>query len=255
MPDIATPLNVETRRRERRLAFSLPISLLAFVLFYKLSQRDWTSPPMPWDQRVTRWIQAIRPPGMRRFMLAVSWPGWPPRNWALTIIGALALFRGGFRVAPWIVLAALPVEGAVTGMKYWINRERPIRPSPAPRFWPSDPSFPSGHTVQYTLLFGFMAHLARLYVHQQMVRRLLLTMSGLFVLLIGPSRIYLGHHWPTDVLAGYSLGLGLLFSFVQLYELVRLKTRHRPSMQTATDAVPTMQAGKPGFRWLGLRSV
>ena len=88
-----------------------------------------------------------------------------------------------------------------------------------------------------------------------MVRRLLLTISGAFVLLIGPSRIYLGHHWPTDVLAGYSLGLGLLFSFVQLYELVRLKTRHRPSMQTATDAVPIMQAGKPGFHWLSLRRV
>jgi membrane-associated phospholipid phosphatase len=252
MPAIVAPIARETRRRERLLAFSLPISVVAFVIFYKLAQRDWASPPMPWDQRLTRWVQGVHLPGLRRMMLLVSWPGWPPQNWALTTLAAIVLFRAGFRAAPWIVLAALPVEAAVTGLKYGVNRERPIRPTPGPRFWPSDPSFPSGHTVQYTLVLGFLAHLTRLYVHRQLARRLALSILGLLIALIGPSRIYLGHHWPTDVVAGYSLGMGLLFSFVQLYELLRLKTRMRPAMQTATDAVsPRVPPGQDSL-WLNL---
>jgi undecaprenyl-diphosphatase len=250
MPATNTPVERETRRRERRLALSLPISLIAFVIFYLLAQRDWRAPPMPWDERLTRWIQSVQSPRIRRLMLWISWPGWPPQNWALTTLTAAALFRGGFRVAPWIVLAALPVEAAVTSLKYYVNRDRPLRPNPAPRFWPADPSFPSGHTVQYTLVLGFLAHLTRLYVHHVPARRIGLSILGLLVALIGPSRIYLGHHWPTDVLAGYSLGLGLLFSFVQMYELMRLKVRNRPEMQTATDAVSTPVPTRQGLHWL-----
>jgi hypothetical protein len=52
------------------------------------------------------------------------------------------------------------------------------------------------------------------------------------------------------VLAGYSLGLGLLFSFVQMYELMRLKVRNRPEMQTATDAVSTPVPTRQGLHWL-----
>jgi undecaprenyl-diphosphatase len=250
MPATVTPIDRETRRRERRLALSLPISLTAFVVFYLLAQRDWRAPPMPWDERLTRWVQSVRLPGARRLMHWISWPGFPPQNWALTTLAAAALHRGGFRVAPWIVLAALPVEAAVAWLKYQVKRDRPVRPNPAPRFWPADPSFPSGHTVQYTLVFGFLAHLTRLNVRHAPARWIGISGLGLLIALIGPSRVYLGHHWPTDVLAGYSLGLGLLFSFVQLYELIRLKARNRPEMHTATDAVSTPLPARRGLHWL-----
>jgi undecaprenyl-diphosphatase len=252
MPGIPTPITRETRRRGQLLALSLPMSLIAYVVFYLLSQRDWRAPPMPWDQRLTRWVQGVRFPGLRRFMLLLSWPGWPPQNWVLTSVAALALLRGGFRVAPWIVLAALPVEAVVTVMKYRVNRDRPLRPTPAPRFWPADPSFPSGHTVQYTLVLGFLAHLTRQYVRSAFTRRLNLAVLGSLIALIGPARIYLGHHWPTDVLAGYSLGLGLLFSFVQLYELIRFKTRGRPEMQTAADAISAPIPTRSDAHWAHL---
>lgn len=218
------PVQRETRRRTRLLAVSLPLSLAAFVVFFLLAMRDWNDPPLPWDQRLARWVQDLRIPGLRTFMRLVSWPGWPPQNWLLTVTASAVLFRRGFRVAPWIVLAVLPVEIGVTLVKVIVNRARPVQPIPGPHFWPSDPSFPSGHTVQYTLLFGFLGYLTRLYVRRPLARMLGLGTFGGFIAMIGPSRIYLGHHWPTDVVAGYSLGLGLLFSFVQLYELVRLKT-------------------------------
>ena len=80
MPPTTTPIARETRLRERRLALSLPVSVIAYVIFYLLAQRDWQAPPMPWDQRLTRGVQRIQSPALRRLMLAVSWPGWPPQN-------------------------------------------------------------------------------------------------------------------------------------------------------------------------------
>lgn len=235
--EVAPPVQRETHRRAELLLVSLPFSLAAFLVFFLLALRDWDAPPMPWDQRITRWIQGLPIPGLRRVMRVVSWAGWPPQNWLLTVASAVFLFRRGFRVAPWIVLAVLPVELGVTMVKAVVNRARPVQPIPGPRFWPADPSFPSGHTVQYTLLFGFLAYLTRLYAYRARVRLLGLGVFGTLIALIGPSRVYLGHHWPTDVLAGYSLGLGLLFSFVQLYELLHLVTRQRMRRRVGPNPV------------------
>jgi len=67
-------------------------------------------------------------------------------------------------------------------------------------------SFPSGHTVHYTVLFGFLAWWAWNHMPQGLGRNLLLGASTSMLLLVGFSRVYLGAHWPTDVLAGYLTG-------------------------------------------------
>ncbi len=63
-------------------------------------------------------------------------------------------------------------------------------------------SFPSGHAAGNMILFGAMAMLIN--------RCAAYMVSGMIILLIGVSRIWLGVHWPTDVLAGWVVGLGWL---------------------------------------------
>lgn len=180
---------------------------------------------MSWDERLGRWIQARRTPGLQAIMRLVSWPGWPPRNWILTTLTAGLIYRRGFRLAAFLVMAALPVEIAVALVKRRVNRARPMQPEDNTAPWPADPSFPSGHTVQYTLVFGLLAYLARLHLDSGPAKLLSIILLGIPIVIVGPSRIYLGHHWPTDVMAGYSLGLGLLISFVQVYERLRPRSR------------------------------
>jgi membrane-associated phospholipid phosphatase len=224
----STSLSREEARHIRLLALSAPATMAAFVVFFLLSLRDWARPPMPWDAWLSRNIRSLNIGGLQPVMKLISWPGWPPQNWILTTVTAFILHKRGFKVAPWIILAVLPIELGVAGMKRVINRTRPTA-VPNVRFWPTDPSFPSGHTVQYTVFFGFLAHLLHFNVQNSWGRRISEGMCAALVILIGPSRVFLGHHWPTDVLAGYSLGLGLLFSFIQFYELLRLKVASPPS--------------------------
>jgi undecaprenyl-diphosphatase len=74
-------------------------------------------------------------------------------------------------------------------------------------------SFPSGHVVTYVAFFGFAAHLAGIDVHSPTLSWLIILPCAGMIALVGPSRIYLGAHWASDVLGAYLLGglwLGLV---------------------------------------------
>jgi undecaprenyl-diphosphatase len=83
-------------------------------------------------------------------------------------------------------------------------------------------SFPSGHTLFYVTSFGFLGYLAYAQLKPGRLRTALLWLTGLLILLVGPSRIWMGHHWASDVLASYALGLTYLVILVQLYGRRRL---------------------------------
>ena len=67
-------------------------------------------------------------------------------------------------------------------------------------------SFPSGHVMFYVGLFGFVWFLVYTLLKRSWRRTALLILIGAFIALVGPSRIYLGQHWPSDVLGAYLLG-------------------------------------------------
>ncbi len=78
-------------------------------------------------------------------------------------------------------------------------------------------SFPSGHVMLYTAFFGFLTFLSFSLLKPSWKRRLLTLFFLSLVFLVGPSRIYLGQHWASDVFAGYLLGSLWLLLAIQLY--------------------------------------
>ena len=80
---------------------------------------------------------------------------------------------------------------------------------------PATMSFPSGHAVFAIVFGGLLIYLVERAVPSWRVRRAVQAGIGALVLAIGMSRVYLGAHWPSDVLGGYLLGalalLGLLW--------------------------------------------
>ncbi len=82
-------------------------------------------------------------------------------------------------------------------------------------------SFPSGHVLIYSGVYGFLAFLIETLVRPKRLRRLLVSLCLGLVALVGPSRIYLGHHWFTDVVASYLLGTSYLLTLMSLYRRVK----------------------------------
>lgn len=88
-------------------------------------------------------------------------------------------------------------------------------------------SFPSGHVVQYTTLFGFAFYVVLIAWRASAWRTLALLLLGLIVALVGPSRVYLGEHWPSDVLGAYLLGALWLAGTIELHLFLKPRLSKR----------------------------
>jgi len=99
-------------------------------------------------------------------------------------------------------------------------------------------SFPSGHVASSLGFWGWLFALGMLVMKEnRRWQKGLLSLPLLFVVLVGPSRIYLGDHWLTDVVGGYLFGGGWLSLSLWLYLRLREKgvlTREQSSRESST---------------------
>jgi undecaprenyl-diphosphatase len=87
------------------------------------------------------------------------------------------------------------------------------RPRPKTDVYVFSYSFPSGHVFSATVIYGFCIYLTFRFIKNATVKWIVSALLALLILLIGFSRVYLGVHWLSDVLAGYATGFAwLLFS-------------------------------------------
>ena len=77
-------------------------------------------------------------------------------------------------------------------------------------------SFPSGHSITSMFVYGLLIYLVRKNVKNRKIADLLTIVLAVPLILIGPSRIYLGVHYPTDVLAGWCLGAAVVVIWIKL---------------------------------------
>jgi undecaprenyl-diphosphatase len=175
------------------------------------------------DLAVAMRVQSRTHPWLARFMTIVSWPGFPPQSRILPPLLAWLLWVRGFRLEAKFQFATWGVAALSGGFKLFMRRARPNRPEirvVVANLGGS--SFPSGHVLNYVGVFGFLTYLTHTMVRPARVRRPLVAFFTALIALVGPSRIYQGHHWPTDVLASYLLGLSYLVGLTALYRRAKL---------------------------------
>lgn len=93
--------------------------------------------------------------------------------------------------------------------KELFGRDRPPRSEAVPPYETSA-SFPSGHTLNATVVAGIIAYLLIVRQEQRILRVTTITCAAVLAVTIGLSRVYLGHHWLTDVVAAWLLALAWL---------------------------------------------
>ncbi len=77
-------------------------------------------------------------------------------------------------------------------------------------------SFPSGHSITSMFFYGFAIWLVWRYVGNQRAKWILTILLAIPPLLVGPTRVYLGVHYPTDVLGAWCLGFAAIVLFIEL---------------------------------------
>ena len=81
-------------------------------------------------------------------------------------------------------------------------------------------SFPSGHSVTSAIFYGLLIYLLNRHCKNEKLKKILGAGCGFLALAIGPSRIYVGVHWPTDVLAGWCIGGAVLLVSICILERI-----------------------------------
>ena len=86
-------------------------------------------------------------------------------------------------------------------------------------------SFPSGHSLAVTIMVGTLIVIFSQRIKDQLWKRIVQILLGLYLVSLLISRVYLGVHYPSDVLASLSLGLGILFIEFPFYDKLRFQWR------------------------------
>jgi undecaprenyl-diphosphatase len=169
----------------------------------------------PW---IAQGIQRINLPGFRALMIAVSEPGYR-YHWPIVWGVALAAFlMRRKREAFFLLTSAFGAWIMYTLLKLLIARPRPGNNLITIYSQHNTMSFPSGHVVSYVAFYGLLFYMIYATGDRSPFRIVLLIFLGLLIGMVGASRVYLGAHWPSDVVGGYLFGSIWLLLMIRLYE-------------------------------------
>jgi membrane-associated phospholipid phosphatase len=215
----AAKAEVTSRPKREYRTYLFQIGLMATIgAFTTLMILVKITPSFPIDLEITRILQSIHSPIFAALMRFVSWPGFSPQSFLIPLVIAVAWYLFGFHwEAVASVFAALfpPIVNVL--VKDYIRRPRPTIDLVNVFSVLNSYSFPSGHVMFYVGFFGFMWFLVYTLMKRSWRRTTLLIILGMLIVLVGFSRVYLGQHWPSDVLGAYLLGTLTLVSIVWFY--------------------------------------
>ena len=178
-------------------------------------------PVFPGDEAALLRFQEFQTQGLTAVAVAVSFLGSTPM-----VMGLVAAATAGLllmrRWADAVVVCLSLVPMALGNeLKLLVDRPRPeylLVGTP-----PTSLSFPSGHALSTAILGGLLIVLLVELVPSRLLRRGLRAMVLLLVLAVGASRVYLGLHWPSDVIGGYLFGVAVLWGLTWLRHYLLLK--------------------------------
>jgi len=203
-------------RRYRAIAFQAYL-LMAALGFVTLAVVAHFVAYFPVDLKVTLAVQAYHGPVFAAVMNAMSWSGFFPQVAIIDTIAILAIWFAGLRWEAVSALFAVLSSAVGTLIKLIVLRPRPSASLVNVVTQLHSSGFPSGHVLSITAFAGFLAFLCFTLPKPSPVRTALLVFLLTAIALMGPSRIYLGQHWFSDVMGAYMFGSLWLALTIRFY--------------------------------------
>lgn len=185
---------------------ALALALGALALFTWLAFEVYRGETIRFDERVRSGIHGHASPGLTVIMRGFTYAGGPLSLCVLIAAAIAAFWRAGLHHEARLMAIALIGAGFLEiGLKHLFHRARPHPYFDFPL--PSSFSFPSGHALYAMCLYGMLAALVAPRVRRAAARVAIWIACAIMIVCIGVSRIYLGVHYPSDVIAGYASAL------------------------------------------------
>jgi undecaprenyl-diphosphatase len=185
---------------EAAIIVSLAAAILCLFLFAWLGREMLAGDTLHFDDAVRSWVHQFASAGMTRAMNATSLLGYNVLIVELLIAFIVFARLRWRRAAVWLAVAMTGALLLDLALKYAYHRARPTA------FFgvaPSSYSFPSGHALCSLCFYGVLAGLLSARIKSLPWRIAVWAAAAVLIIAIGLSRIYLGVHYPSDVLAGY----------------------------------------------------
>ena len=200
-------------------------AVLTLLLFSWMAREVLEGDAEHFDLVVRNWVHQYSSPAMTRVMTGVSMLG--QQFLIAEFLAAMIVFLAlkWRRAAAWLAIAVAGAMVLEFSLKLVFQRPRP------PAFFGISPhsySFPSGHALVSFCFYGVVAGLLADRAKSLLLEILVWVSAACLVVAIGLSRVYLGVHHPTDVLAGF-LAAGIWVSSIVALDHIRLLRRRRPA--------------------------
>ncbi|MQY11737.1 hypothetical protein SRB5_18560 [Streptomyces sp. RB5] len=225
-----TTLNSPATAPVRQNRLLLAVLFCCFVLLLALVALDW-GPLDSADASVDDALHesAVSSPGATHTMRVLTdwvWDPWTMRA-VLFVAAGWLVWRGERPAALWVAATGLAGVGLQQGVKAAVGRERPVWPDPVDHA--SYAAFPSGHAMSTAVTCGLVLWLLRRSGAGPLTWRIAVGVAVVSVVGVGFTRVYLGVHWPSDVVGGWLLGAVLVGGSVVAFDSYEGSLRGRES--------------------------
>ncbi|MBI1862533.1 phosphatase PAP2 family protein [Candidatus Microgenomates bacterium] len=203
------------------IVVGLIVNLVSLWIFFEISKGLLGYQIALFDQWIIQVVYAWRSPIVTEIMKAITlFGGTGLLASALVVAMVLSAYRRNKRS---IVFMGMFLSGAALNIALKDLFHRP-RPTLMPLVHEGTYSFPSGHAMNSFIFYMALALLFYQYTRDKTLGVVMTMGMGIWVFLIGLSRVYLGAHYPSDVIAGYFAGLWWLVTILIIEKIVTVET-------------------------------
>ena len=175
------------------------------------------------DSNIQTWVRGGLPAGLTRFFKTITILGNTPVQAIIAIVAVIWLYLRQYKAeAIFVGASGLLASILIVSLKYIYQRQRP---SITHLVHASGYSFPSGHSLGTFMILGAIAIVLAQRLEKKESKIVVYAITGLLIFLVGLSRIYVGVHYLTDVLAGFTLAFGLINAIYPTYDRIRFEWR------------------------------
>lgn len=185
------------------------------VLFVLLTILMVTGNLQWFDDPIREWVYSIRNPALTEVLKVITYMG----NWqTITLLCIVLLLFRKTRLRYGVPVSAGAIFVTIFNRIIKIIFKRPRPEESLHLIEEGGYSFTSGHSITSMVVFGLLIYLVRKYVKNRKAANILTAALAVPWIFIGLSRIYMGVHFPSDVLAGWALGAAVLVGIIVIVE-------------------------------------